>query len=382
MNTMKLLLFTLLLLSALPLCSSQDEDGSSQDDNIEELPLETVEAALSSQCKLRALYDKHRTEHALIRCRKEHPNRMKLLRKTLEKIRLLKRRDDVTWRVGLTPMADLTESEIETQYHGYNASAQRADNLMSSSDKTASSLKGAKVPKTWDWRSPDGKKKHSHVTPVQHQHEPSCWSRAAVVPLEAIMKKATGQLVALSVFEFYDCTYKGNNPAGNGDTIHAWQWLARSGRLTSQAEYPDRPGSLPRYDMQPAVAATTNYFANFKLEAMDYNDNELQLINALYEISPVVVSLYTKGLDLSVYKGKPFYSTACTQEQHHAMAAVGYTKHELIIKNSYGTGWGEKGYLLWERGHVGKNCGLYDDAIFPIVKYRPSVEKEKVKKTK
>jgi len=217
-----------------------------------------------------------------------------------------------------------------------------------------------------------GTKKNTHVTPVQEQQEGSCWARAAVVPLEAIMRKETGKLVELSVFDFYD----GVGHSFRKLPMFAWKWLGINGRLASRADYPDRPGDMPNYAMQAVYAGSKNYFANFQMASLDFNENEHQLINALYTTSPVVVTMEIANLGLEDYRGKPTYKTTCTPEDTHAMAVVGYTKKTLIIKNSWGKGWGEKGYLLWERGHDA-NCGMYDQAIHPIVTYHPSREQEK-----
>lgn len=44
------------------------------------------------------------------------------------------------------------------------------------------------------------------------------------------------------------------------------------------------------------------------------------------------------------------------KELNQGVAAVGYDKHEnYLIKNSWGTSWGDGGYLLLKKG---KECGL------------------------
>ena len=42
---------------------------------------------------------------------------------------------------------------------------------------------------------------------------------------------------------------------------------------------------------------------------------------------------------------------------YHAVMIVGYTPRAIIVKNSWGVHWGEKGYFNWARGHEG--CNLY-----------------------
>jgi hypothetical protein len=43
---------------------------------------------------------------------------------------------------------------------------------------------------------------------------------------------------------------------------------------------------------------------------------------------------------------------------------VGFTPTYWIVKNSYGTAWGDHGYLYLARGH--NKCGITDFATVPI----------------
>jgi C1A family cysteine protease len=45
---------------------------------------------------------------------------------------------------------------------------------------------------------------------------------------------------------------------------------------------------------------------------------------------------------------------------NHAVLLVGYTKDAWIIKNSWGVGWGDRGYIYVSR-NISANCGVgYD----------------------
>ncbi len=52
----------------------------------------------------------------------------------------------------------------------------------------------------------------------------------------------------------------------------------------------------------------------------------------------------------------------------HAVLAVGYTANSIIIKNSWGTSWGENGYVELERGVSGAGCcGVLSYLVYPIM---------------
>jgi len=69
------------------------------------------------------------------------------------------------------------------------------------------------------------------------------------------------------------------------------------------------------------------------------------------------------------YQGGIFKS-ACSDDLNHAILAVGYDKNNetgeeyWILKNSWGTSWGESGYF---RMSLGKGlCGVAVQACFPL----------------
>ena len=50
-------------------------------------------------------------------------------------------------------------------------------------------------------------------------------------------------------------------------------------------------------------------------------------------------------------------SNECGKSFNHAVVVVGYTNDAWIVRNSWGTGWGEAGYVRI-RKDTGRNAGI------------------------
>ena len=96
----------------------------------------------------------------------------------------------------------------------------------------------------------------------------------------------------------------------------------------------------------------------FNIEAL----NEDQLTESVYNQGPISVAFQVVG-DFRNYESGVYSSTECKngkQDVNHAVLAVGYGnengKDHYIIKNSWGTEWGDEGFFKIERGV--NMCGI------------------------
>ncbi|KAJ0795106.1 putative fruit bromelain [Helianthus annuus] len=78
------------------------------------------------------------------------------------------------------------------------------------------------------------------------------------------------------------------------------------------------------------------------------------------------------GGDGFMFYKEGIFSGPCGMELCHAMLLVGYdqdpdgTKY-WIVKNSWGEGWGEKGYIRMLRGtEIQGVCNMYGHSNFPL----------------
>lgn len=67
------------------------------------------------------------------------------------------------------------------------------------------------------------------------------------------------------------------------------------------------------------------------------------------------------------YRGGIIQDNTCTGRPNHAVTAVGYTEKFVLVKNSWGSTWGDKGFVKFTRGY-NSQCGLFKYSSFPNLK--------------
>jgi C1A family cysteine protease len=255
-----------------------------------------------------------------------------------------------------------TQAEFDQFYKGLNsASPYRETNcatfVVSPSDYSS-------PPESWDWR------KNGVVTTVKNQGKcGSCWSFSAAGALEGAWAISTGQLFNFSEQQLMDCSRRYGNMACNGGLMDkAFEYAIDNGMCKLE----DVP-----YDAQSEFCTQTvknckkvAQFNNcFKIPA----NNERLLREAVYR-SPVAVSIEADTKTFQFYKGGILDSTNCGTELDHGVLAVGYGEEDgkkyWIVKNSWGSDWGENGYVRIGRSDDEDSegvCGIAKDASFVMV---------------
>ncbi|KAG2449453.1 hypothetical protein HYH02_005600 [Chlamydomonas schloesseri] len=71
------------------------------------------------------------------------------------------------------------------------------------------------------------------------------------------------------------------------------------------------------------------------------------------------------GYQGGLYRGE---CSAAADDANHAVVVVGYTADAWIIKNSWGTAWGDGGFMLLPRGGNNTNkCGVLNSITYPVL---------------
>jgi C1A family cysteine protease len=103
-----------------------------------------------------------------------------------------------------------------------------------------------------------------------------------------------------------------------------------------------------------------------------YSDSAM--LNALY-INPVSVAIKADTRAFQTYSSGVFGNTGCGTTLDHAVVLVGWGTDLVggdyyILRNSWGTSWGESGYMKLGRGSTyGKygECGVLSKPYYPVV---------------
>ncbi|KAL4464826.1 hypothetical protein ABPG74_011387 [Tetrahymena malaccensis] len=268
-----------------------------------------------------------------------------------------------TYKKGVNQFTDQSEQELENQTHGYVSSGLKSSftsqsRLLSS---TLSNVTLQDLPASVDWREKDV------VTPVKDQGKcGSCWAFASAATIESHAAIASGKLKTLSTQQLVSCAQNSYNCGGVGGCHGSIAELAFSYvqlfGLTSDYKY--------SYSSYQGVEEGSCSFNPDKQSVEVMLDGYLKLTSNSYE--DIMVALATVGplavaVDASKwhdYEGGVFDGCDYTANMNvnHAVVLVGYGTDEVegdywLVRNSWGTKFGENGYIRLRRESQTK-CGV------------------------
>jgi len=209
---------------------------------------------------------------------------------------------------------------------------------------------------SWDWRQ------HGNViTPPRNQNQcGACWAFSSTAAIESNYAIHNNNLLQLSPQQFIDCSYGVDIPAadqmyGSGVTEQgctfgypqlAMMW-GETNPLVLESSYPTTGTQGTCHSS--GMATTPVQVTNWNSVAQD-----VATIEAAVQKGPVVASL-TVIDSFSSYSGGIYQDAGCNgQAINHATLLIGYGVDNgvnyWLLKNSWGTAWGEGGYYRILRG--------------------------------
>ena len=215
------------------------------------------------------------------------------------------------------------------------------------------------------------------VTNVKDQGQcGSCWSFSTTGALEGAYFVKYGVLETFSEQQLVDCdNYRnGGKDLGckGGLMDNAFTWIGDNGGLCSEADYPYFSGETKTNG--PCKTSCKNIQNSKITEFVDIiKSSDDEMMKAVSQ-QPVSIAIEADQREFQLYKSGVF-STACGVNLDHGVLVVGYgTENNLdyyLVKNSWGTSWGDDGYIKLGRGKQYNNgdgqCGLLLQGSFPIL---------------
>merc|ERR1712195_80099 len=217
------------------------------------------------------------------------------------------------WTMGINEYSDMSSDEFSSM-QGFRAGDKPQGELVH--------LNETDVPSTVDWTTKGA------VNPIKNQGQcGSCWAFGTVASVEGINAIKNKKLVSLSEQQLVNCDVDGGDLGGKGK-------VCDKSKLT---------GDL------------------LKITGFKDVKGETQLAAAVAQ-QPVAVGI--DGKSIQHYKSGIF-TGSCTGQIDHAVTVVGYGAGYWKVRNSWGTSFGEAGYIRITRGSDA--CSIANMASYPTM---------------
>jgi cathepsin L len=250
------------------------------------------------------------------------------------------------WEMGVNQFADMSPAEFKA-YLGLKPrdnSYIRSQNVATFTNVAAGDV---------DWVDKGA------VTPVKDQAQcGSCWAFSTTGAVEGAVQVASGRLTSLSEQQLVDCAGSAGNQGCNGGLMDdAFNWIVSHKGIGSEASYPytARDGTCKN-------VASVSTISGYKNVAQGSESSLLQALQS----QPVSIAIEADQSSFQLYKSGVFKGP-CGQNLDHGVLLVGAGTDGGVdywrVKNSWGTTWGDKGFIRMIRGQ--NICGLSNMASYP-----------------
>nr|ABV22333.1 cysteine protease 1 [Noctiluca scintillans] len=264
---------------------------------------------------------------------------------------------NLTFALGVNEFTDLTQEEFAASYTGLKPAS-----LWSGLPRLSThEYNGAPLASSVDWTT------QGVVTPVKNQGQcGSCWSFSTTGALEGAWALSTGNLVSLSEQQFEDCDT--TDSGCNGGWMDNAFSFAKKNSICTEGSYPytatDGTCNLSGCQVGIPQGGVVGY--------TDVSTDSEQAMMSAVAQQPVSIAIEADQYSFQLYSSGVL-TASCGTRLDHGVLAVGYGSEAGTdywkVKNSWGSSWGEQGYVRLQRGKGGAGeCGLLaGPPSYPVV---------------
>ena len=194
----------------------------------------------------------------------------------------------------------------------------------------------------------------------------SCWAFGTIGAVEGAHFVKTNQLLKFSEQELVDCCHDSCYGCSGGFQNKALKWLQSNGLcLGTEYRYTAKNGSCQTSKCsKPAVEVSKYVVLGNSASALKDGLNQV----------PVSVTVDASCRSFQHYSSGVLTDTSCPTNLNHAVLGFAYGTDSqygnyFTIKNSWGSGWGDKGYIRIAETTGSKGiCGIYMDNSYAVAK--------------
>lgn len=257
----------------------------------------------------------------------------------------------LSWTLGVNQFSDWTREEYKAIL-GYKAQTKNSEVVNTIQDMPTNCKKLER--KTVDWHQ------SGHVGRVKNQGKcGSCWAFSAVGALEGAYFKHTGKFVEFSEQQLVECDKFSHGCNGGLMENGFYHWMRTAPR--SEQDYP--------YDLPPKKCRENDIPSSYPVLELGYRvDITWECLYEAVTHGVVSVAIRAENDDFRSYKSGIIDGTGCGTDLDHGVTLVGYDAENDAwhVKNSWGSSWGESGFVRIRRGEGMGVCGINQQNAQPV----------------